>query len=80
MKLYEFTISDNTNKTMPEVIEIANQAAKDEAEFNFQCSEGKEEWIIEKVEMEDLPVAQNDQIIYKFIVYGKSLENINGNC
>ena len=71
MKLYEFTLSDTFNKSMPELLKTAEEAAKEEAEFDFQCSKGEEYWVIEKVEMEGLPVAQNDAIIYKFVVYGE---------
>jgi hypothetical protein len=80
MKLYEFTISDSFNKSMPEILKIANEAAMEELDFNFQCSQGKEEWFIESIEMEGLPVAENDCIIYKFVIYGKILEIQNGNC
>ena len=79
MKIFEFTIQDSFNLSIPELQSRAEQAAKDEAEFMFQCSQGTEEWLIEKVEMEGLPVAKDDHISYKFVVHGKVLENINGN-
>ena len=80
MKLYEFTISDSFNKNMPEIQKTAEQAAKEEAEFMFQCSQGTEEWIIEGIDMEELPVAKDDNIVYKFVVTGKLVESKNGNC
>ena len=79
MKLYEFTMQDSLNLSIPELQSRAENAAKEEAEFTFQCSQGTEEWLIEKVEMEGLPVSKDNGIIYKFIVIGKVLENINGN-
>lgn len=79
MKLYEFRMEDSLELSMPEIISRAEWAAKDEAEFQFQSSQGTEEWEIEKVEMQGLPVAKDNIIIYNFVVYGKILENINGN-
>jgi len=71
MILYEFTISDGSNFSIPEIIDHAERAAKEEAEFMFQCSQGTEEWIIESVELDGLPVAKEDYIVYKFVVKGK---------
>lgn len=71
MILYEFTIGDKFNLSTLEILDHAEQAAKEEAEFMFQCSYGTEEWIIETVELADLPVATEDAIVYKFVVKGK---------
>lgn len=71
MILYEFTMKDSFNLSMPELLSRAESAAHEEAEFMFQCSKGTEEWIIESVELEGLPVAKEDSIVYKFVVKGK---------
>jgi hypothetical protein len=70
MKLYEFTIDDNLNLFMSEVLSRAENIAKEEAEYHSQCDEGKSYWVIESVEMEGLPVSKDDSVIYKFVVYG----------
>jgi hypothetical protein len=70
MILYEFTIADSLCLTMHLIQQRAEEAAKEEAEFQTQCDEGKSEWHIKSVEMQGLPVAKDDMIVYSFIVTG----------
>ncbi len=74
MILYEFTITDSFCKTMTWILEEAKKIAEEAKEFEFICSEGKEEWDIKSVEMEGLPVAKDETIVYKFIVYGNLIK------
>lgn len=68
--LYEFTMTDSFNLSMLEIQSRAEEAAKQEEEFVFNCSQGTEEWNIDRVELEGLPVSKDDSIVYKFVVYG----------
>lgn len=79
MKLYEFTMEDSHQLSIPQILERAKEAAKEEAEFMFQCSQGTEEWLIEDVYIEGLPVAKDDLIVYHIVVKGKLLKGNYGN-
>jgi hypothetical protein len=70
MKLYEFTISDHTNLNMNQIQKMAEDAAYEEAFFMSQSSQGTDQWNIQKVELDGLPVSEDETIVYHFTVYG----------